>query len=168
MLLAVALAWSLSIDNSPLEAKKVSLKLTVPKAKTKSETRTISREKGNGTEKQPSDDQPDESAILDNIVFTGYDKPAVSGYESFFVRNNTDFFIKELKIEISYHLLDGRKLHTRTETVSLEIPPNDIRKVDIKSWDKQNNFNFHKSSASRRPTTPYDVRFFLKSIRVKR
>lgn len=99
-----------------------------------------------------------------SIVFAGYDKPAVSGSESFFISNNTERTIRAIEVEITYLDTKGRMLHQRQEYIRMEIPAAETRKVDIKSFDTQHSFYYVKSNAPAKRATPFDTRMVIRAI----
>lgn len=95
---------------------------------------------------------------LDQITFSGFDKPANSSTESFFITNNTNRTLTGVSLYIEYLTPDGRQLHKQFLRLSCNIPPNETRKTDVRSWDTQRSFHFEKSAPSRR-SAPFSVRF---------
>lgn len=96
---------------------------------------------------------------LDQIVFTGFDKPQSSASETFFITNNTDRTLSGINLYIEYTTLDGRQLHKRFVKLSCNIPAGETRMADIPTWDKQKSFFFEKSAPSKRVGTPFRVIF---------
>lgn len=95
---------------------------------------------------------------LDQIEFSGFDKPANSSVESFFITNNTDRTMSGVSLYIDYQTPDGRQLHKRYLRLKCNIPAGETRKADIKSWDRQKSFHFEKSNPSR-SSSPFTVIF---------
>ena len=102
------------------------------------------------------------------IVFSGYDKQAASSEESFFVSNNSDCYLKQLRLRITYLDLKGRMLHQRDETVKIDLPPGETRKVDIKSFDRQRSFYHILSNRPSKRATPFDTRIEIISLTIKK
>lgn len=101
---------------------------------------------------------------VEQLVFSGFDKPLSSVRESFFITNTTDCRLINLNIDIEYITLDSMQLHKRTVEIPCDIPPGETRKIDIKSWDNQKSFYYYKSAKPRRNATSFDVRFYPISI----
>lgn len=95
---------------------------------------------------------------LDQITFSGFDKPGDSSQESFFITNNTDRTMTGVTLYIEYLTPDGRQLHKQFLRLSCSIPPHETRKTDIRSWDTQRSFHYEKSAPTRR-SAPFAVRF---------
>lgn len=94
----------------------------------------------------------------EQVRMTGFDKRADSRSESFFVTNTTDRELVSFRFTVAYYTLDGRQLHWREEEMDCSIPPGETRKFDIKSFDTQKSFYYHKSVApKRRKATPFKV-----------
>lgn len=96
---------------------------------------------------------------LDQITFSGFDKPQSSNKETFFITNNTDRTMSGVTLYIEYLMPDGRQLHKRFVKLACNIPPGETRATELNSWDKQKSFYFEKSTASKRAGTPFTVRF---------
>lgn len=95
---------------------------------------------------------------IDQAQITGFDKRAEALVESFFITNTTDRRLTGLDFTLSYYTLDGRMLHSRHVEIDCDIPAGQTRKFDIKSFDRQKSFYYHKSQApSRRRATPFRV-----------
>lgn len=101
---------------------------------------------------------------LKRIAFSGFDKPASSLHESFFVSNHGAASLVGFLIEIEYLTMDGRQLHRRNAEVRLHVPPGEARRADIRSFDRQQSFRYYRSPATRRPATPFKVRFRILRI----
>lgn len=101
---------------------------------------------------------------LDNIKFSGFDKPLSSNVESFFVSNTTDKTLTRINIDIEYLTTDSLQLHKRNITAQCSIPAGETRKIDIKSWDRQKSFYYVLSTKPRRQATPFIVIFTLRSF----
>lgn len=100
------------------------------------------------------------------IRFYGFDKTIGSNTESFFISNSLLSTLSGLEIQITYTDMKGRQLHKRTVRIETEIPPRETIRTDIKSWDTQKSFYFHKSVKPRRQATPFDVRIEIISVNI--
>lgn len=97
---------------------------------------------------------------LEQVVYSGFDKPRNSKYETFFITNNTDRVLTGVNLYIEYLTLDGRMLHKRFYPLRCYIPAGETRQVELKSWDTQHSFVYEKSTdTSRRPATSFRVLF---------
>ncbi len=103
------------------------------------------------------------------VVIAGYDKPLRSRHETFFVTNNRTDTLLGLWFTVDYYTVDGRRLHSRTDSVcNVVIPPGDTRNCSISSWDRQQAFYYRLSQApTRSQGSPYDVRFTLTKALVR-
>lgn len=99
---------------------------------------------------------------IDQISFSGFDKPQNSSKESFFITNNTDRQMTGMTLYIEYLMEDGRQLHKRFLRLSCDIPAGETRQAVVESWDRQHGFRYKLSAAPARsahPATPFIVRF---------
>ncbi len=130
--------------------------------KNKSESTTVSRpwERTISCET----DSVEFGSLRKDIVFSGYDKSISSANERWFVQNKTVCRIRSLNVEISYYTPEGRLLHRREVTLHTDIPPGETRIVEVKSFDRQKNFYYHKSALPKRGGIPFDVKIRLLSI----
>lgn len=97
---------------------------------------------------------------LEQITFSGYDKPKQSSVETFFITNATDRTLTGVNLYIDYRMPDGRQLTKRFFRLSCLVPPGETRMAEIPSWDKQHSFVYEKSPATgKHPATPYTVIF---------
>ncbi|MDE5797235.1 MAG: hypothetical protein K2H75_08985 [Muribaculaceae bacterium] len=101
---------------------------------------------------------------LGMITFSGYDKEPQANVESFFITNNTDRVLKSLTLVIYYRTLDGRPLHSRRVTVEPDTSPGTTVRVNIKTWDRQHTFYYHRGNRPRKKATPYEVAFHVESF----
>ena len=106
-------------------------------------------------------------SIRPAVRFYGFDKTITSTQESFFISNGLDNTIKNLELVITYTDMKGRQLHKRTVSLECEIPSGETKRADIKSWDTQKSFYYHKSLKPKRQATPFDVRIQLTSLILK-
>lgn len=97
---------------------------------------------------------------LDQVTFSGFDKPRNSSTETFFITNNTDKTLTGVNIYIDYRTPDGRQLHKRFYPLRCNIPPGETRQAQLKSWDIQHTFVYVKSmDTGRKQGTPFEVIF---------
>lgn len=141
------------------DAKKVTSKLSAPKEETQKKT---TKNDKSGSSLQPdivlTPDSAEFADIAKKVNFLAYDKKASSAKETFFVDNNSSDDIICLDIEISYYTNSGKLIHKREETLTEIFPSGESRKVDIASWDTQKSFHYHKSTPSKKGSTPYSVK----------
>lgn len=102
--------------------------------------------------------------ISEKIRFYGFDKNAGSGIESFFISNSSDSTLKAIGIDILYFDMKGRQLHRRRLDIKCDVAPGETMRHDIKSWDTQKSFYYHRSAKPRRQSTPFDVKIELKKV----
>lgn len=96
---------------------------------------------------------------LEDIVYTGYDKPLASDRESVHISNHAQLPLSAISVEIIYTDTRGRRLHKRTVSLDPQIEPGETLKVDFKTWDPQHSFYYLRSPRPRRQATPYTVTF---------
>lgn len=96
---------------------------------------------------------------LDQVSFSGFEKPQSSSLESFFITNSTDRILSGVTLYIEYLDAEGRQLHKRFLRLSCDVPPGETRRAELKSWDKQNTFYYRDSAPSRRQGASFTVRF---------
>lgn len=101
------------------------------------------------------------SRVNPAIRFYGFDKTATGTQESFFVSNGLDRPISEMELQITYLDMKGRQLHRRNVRLECDIPGGETKRIDIKSWDSQKSFYYHKSIKPKRQATPFRVRIEL-------
>ena len=104
------------------------------------------------------------ASVRDCVRFYGFDKTSGSSSESFFVVNGLGCGITGMKVEITYLDMKGRQLHRREAEFDCDIPAGETRRQDIRTWDIQKAFHFHKSAQPRRQSTPFDVKIRLKGL----
>ena len=107
-------------------------------------------------------------SIRPSIRFYGFDKTAGSNTESFFISNGLKKALCRLEIQITYTDMKGRQLHKRTVSIDTAIPSGETLRTDIKSWDIQKSFYYHKSARPKRQATPFDVKIDLLSVTLDR
>lgn len=104
----------------------------------------------------------------DQVKITGFDKRADMRMESFFVTNTTDKRLVAIEFTVTYYTMSGRQLHWRSEEIDCDIPAGETRKFDIKSFDTQKSFYYHKTGApKRRKASPFDVSVQVTCISLK-
>ena len=89
--------------------------------------------------------------------FAGYDKELNSNIESFIIVNSGGRWIKGFKIRIDYLDMTDRMLHSRVISQSVEVPPGESRRVDLKSWDSQHTYYYYLGNEPRRVASPFKV-----------
>lgn len=99
------------------------------------------------------------SDSVKNCIFAGYDKEPNSSVESFLVINPTDSLLTGFEVTIEYQDMQGRMLHSRKVRKACEVPPNESRRVDIPTWDKQHTYYYYLGNQPRRVATPFQVVF---------
>lgn len=145
-----------------LEARKIRTKHSVSKLSAKQ----LEEEK---SLKLPGISMSSDSATFVNRIrpavrFYGFDKTVTSNMESFFISNSLDSTLNGLEVRITYTDLKGRQLNKRDVRLDCEVPPHETIRTDIKSWDTQKSFYFHRSVQPKRQATPFDVRIELLSV----
>ena len=103
-------------------------------------------------------------SIIPAIRFYGFDKTVGSNTESFFTSNGLKKTLVGMEIMITYTDIKGRQLHRRTVKLDCDIPAEETKRIDIKSWDTQRSFYFHRSLKPKRQATPFDVKIELLSV----
>lgn len=162
LLIAAAFLSSLLFLYQEACPRKLSLKL-------KTEKKEKSNKREAGTLSYPAAPDSITSVYADSIKFSGFDKAANSSKESFFISNASEMIVTGLTIRLEYTDNSGKMLHSRVEMPEVNIPPGETRKVDIKSFDSQGSFFYHKSnppraSHSRKYATPFRVRIILLDV----
>lgn len=100
-----------------------------------------------------------DSAHLDKIRLSGFDKPLRSPYETLFVTNGTALRLTEIEIDCDYTDTSGRQLHHRRVRLKCMIPPGHTRQVSFRSWDRQQSFHYRLSARPKRvAATAFDVK----------
>lgn len=98
------------------------------------------------------------------IRFYGFDKTLTSSSESFFISSSLTDTVKNVVITLTYSDMQGRRLHKREVSIRCLLPPGETIRQDIRSWDTQKSFYYHKSAPPRRQATPFKVRIELKAV----
>lgn len=96
---------------------------------------------------------------LEQIIFSGYNKPRRSAIETFFITNNTDRHMSGVNLYIEYLTLDGRQLNKRFVKLVCDIPPGETRMAEVPGWDRQKAFYYVRSDGGKSGGTPYEVIF---------
>lgn len=99
--------------------------------------------------------------IEKKIKFYGFDKTASATAESFFIVNDLDSILNGVEVEITYFDMKGRQLHRRICEVECMVAPHETMRIDIKSWDTQKSFYYHRSAKPKRQATPFEVNIKL-------
>lgn len=105
---------------------------------------------------------PLHSALLEQLKecsFAGYDKEPNSNIESFIFINSSHSMITGYRVRIDYLDMKGRMLHSREIKDTCSVPPNQTRRFDIKSWDKQHTYYYYLGNRPKRVATPFQVKF---------
>lgn len=96
---------------------------------------------------------------LDQISFSGFDKPRASQKETFFITNGTDRHMTGVTLYVEYLTPDGRQLHKRFVRLVCNIPPGETRMAELQSWDRQRSFHYVKSESGKGKSSPFTVTF---------
>lgn len=153
---------SLIVNSSDTEARQIRTKLPV-----KTTGKTESEESTDNISVSHSEDDTDKrefDRIKKHIRFYGFDKTATSNVESFFITNFLDSTIARMTVEITYSDMQDRQLHKQSAEIECAIPSGETRRTDIKTWDTQKAFYYHRSAKPRRQATPFEVSIELKSV----
>ncbi|MDE6521384.1 MAG: hypothetical protein K2L17_01070, partial [Muribaculaceae bacterium] len=153
----------LLLSTTPIQARKIKTKHSIPKQTEKSINDTLT-ESPDSLISLSTDSLTFTDKILPAIRFYGFDKTVTSSMESFFISNALDSAIIGMEIEITYFDMQGRQLHKRTVPLTVNVPPHETIRTDIKSWDTQKSFYYHKSAKPKRQSTPFDVKLRLLSL----
>ena len=101
----------------------------------------------------------------DSVIISKYDKTVDSNVETFFVTNRSRRTLVGMKLELKYMTEDGSELHRRVCDIPCNVPPGETRRVDIRSWDRQNTFCYIGSRMPRRRVAiPYKVTLTLRQL----
>ncbi len=93
------------------------------------------------------------------IKIAGYEKAQNSSTESFFVINESDFYLKGINLSIEYLNSNSEQLHQNTMTINCDIPPLSTRSLTVKSWDRQHLWYYHGTQGKHNNhCNPFDVR----------
>lgn len=101
----------------------------------------------------------------DSVILSKYDKTVDANEETFFVTNRSRRRLLGMKLELKYLTEDGSELHRRVCDISCNVPSGETRRVDIRSWDRQNSFRYIGSRLPRRrEAIPYKVTLTLRQL----
>lgn len=162
LLVAATIASVSALGITSAEARKIRTKHSVPKSYAKG--RSEHGKEQSLTISMSSDSLEFCDRIRPAIRFYGFDKTVTGNMESFFISNGLDKTISGIEIVITYTDLKGRQLHKRSVSLDCDLPSGETKRFDIKSWDTQKSFYFHKSVRPKRQATPFDVRIELISV----
>lgn len=160
--LSAAMAAVMAGTSPYADARKIRTKHAVPKHSMKETSSSINAE--DAAVSMASDSVSFRQRILPAIRFYGFDKTVGSNMESFFISNGLDQKVSGMEVMITYYDMSGRQLHKQTVRISCDIPAGETKRTDIKSWDTQKSFYFHRSATPKRQATPFDVRIELISV----
>ena len=150
---------------SSMDARKIKTRHTVAKV---AEKDSEYRQKADRRVRLTTDSIDFESIIRPAVRFYGFDKTIGSSMESFFITNGLDSSIEGMEISITYYDMKGRQLHRRDTRIDCYVAAGETIRTDIKSWDTQKSFYFHRSVKPKRQATPFDVKIELVSIDLNR
>ena len=148
-----------------MDAKKIKTSLKIDKemkGKMKSHDQVIfGREVilDNNTSNLNKEDFTKEGEDLKKCIFSGYEKESNSNLETVLLTNPTEYLIKGFKVMIEYLDMQGRMLHSRELTQICDVPSEETRKFDVKSWDTQHTYYYHLGNSPKKVATPYNVSF---------
>lgn len=144
----------------PASARKQKLRLNTPK------TQTEDYAAGSFCVSSDCKDCHD-GYSLDQVVYSGYDKPLTSDKETLFITNNTDRELTAISFYIKYFDANDRQIHKAFHSLDVSIPPGETRMVSFRSWDVQNSFRYKNSRDSRRDSYTYTIELDPVSIYLK-
>ena len=105
---------------------------------------------------------------VSQVRITGFDKKADNQKESFFITNTTDRTLTDIDFTINYFTTGNKQLHSRKVELECSVPPGETRKYDIKSFDTQKSFYYHRSQAPvRKQATPFKITIQINCLRLK-
>lgn len=91
-------------------------------------------------------------------LFKGYDKTLGADVETFYIVNRADRPLTGLDMDIVYYSMDSGQLHRRRLSLSCDIAPGETRQFNVRSWDRQHSFYYHRSAPPRRDgARPYRI-----------
>lgn len=164
---AVIFAMTLFCLSQSLQARKIKTRHSIPKETRSSSAIDTAAVSGIVTISIVSDSIAFCDTVRPAVRFYGFDKTITSTQESFFISNGLDKAIKSLEILITYSDMKGRQLHKRTVSLDCDIPSGETKRTDIKSWDTQKSFYYHKSLKPKRQSTPFDVHLDIISVTLR-
>lgn len=109
--------------------------------------------------------EPDSGSIL----VRGFAKPLHSNYETMYVTNQGSRTLTALKLNLEYSDMAGRQLHRRSDTTNVTLEPGQTRRIELKSFDRQQTCCYEKSRSprTRGPQTLFTVRVLVDSVKYK-
>ncbi|MDE6018743.1 MAG: hypothetical protein K2G85_08020 [Muribaculaceae bacterium] len=146
------------------EARKIKTKHSISRDVDKAQTLSA---KDEGVEIVTADSTGFEENVKPAIRFSGFDKTAGSSYESFFISNDLDRDVAGMEVIITYYDMKDRQLHKRTVPIDRFLEAGETMRVDIKTWDTQKSFYYHRSAKPKRQATPFTVKIELSSLTLK-
>ncbi len=102
-----------------------------------------------------------EGIDLNAITIKGYSKKASDSKETFFVTNNTQHRISQIKIRLRYSAIDGKLLHERVATVNVTLRAGETQLVAIRSWDLHRQFYYYAGTKPRKSASAYKIAYRL-------
>ncbi|MDE6371258.1 MAG: FxLYD domain-containing protein [Duncaniella sp.] len=94
----------------------------------------------------------------DSITLSGYDKPLRTTHETLLVTNSTSRPVTGIGLTVNYLDMQGRQLHSRTDTLLIAVPPGETRMLRFPSWDRQQSYYYHLGPEPRSSRfTPYTI-----------
>ena len=112
-----------------------------------------------------------DTAALDSLSVSAYDKPLRSLRETFFVTNNlASDTLTSLQLRLTYTAsADSAMLHSRTAILPCDIPPAQTRQLYLIAWDRQ--YTYYSENTRIKPQStkavPYSTRIELLGATVK-
>lgn len=95
----------------------------------------------------------------DSIAASGYDKPLRTNRETVLITNSTSRRVGGVAVTLDYFDMQGRQLHSRTDTLPADIPAGETRMLRMSTWDQQHSYYYHRGQIPRTANvTPYDVK----------
>ena len=113
-----------------------------------------------------------DSAAADLIKITSYDKPLRSLRETFFVTNlSATDTLTRLMVSLTYlSVSDSAMLHSRSASLSCEIPPLQTRQLYLVAWDRQ--YTYYSENTRIRPSgtraIPYRTRIRVEGAALRK
>lgn len=94
------------------------------------------------------------------VTLSGYEKPLRSSTETMLVTSLLDSAtVAEINVRLDYTDTQGRMLHSREVTLTVDIPPGETRQAAFPSWDRQHTYYYRLNQAPQRAQgTPFDVK----------
>lgn len=108
--------------------------------------------------------QTADSLLLDSVIYRGFDKPSSADMESFIITNCSHRHLEGLCVEISYFTPGGELLHRREVERAVDIPAQESRKCDVRSFDRNHSFYYHLSNPGRSGAAAFTVKMHTKAL----